>query len=473
MRADNHLPNGGTAQGGPLKRELGERHIRLMALGACIGVGLFLGSAKAIQMAGPAIMLSYIIGGLAILVIMRALGEMAVHNPVAGSFSRYAQDYLGPLAGFLTGWNYWFLWLVTCVAEITAVAVYMGVWFPDVPRWTWALAALVSMGTVNLIAVKAFGEFEFWFALIKIVTIIAMVVGGIGVIAFGFGNNGVAQGISNLWNHGGFMPNGITGVLMSLQMVMFAYLGVEMIGLTAGEARNPEKTIPQAIGSVFWRILLFYVGALFVILSIYPWGEIGTQGSPFVMTFERLGIKTAAGIINFVVITAALSSCNGGIFSTGRMLYSLAQNGQAPKIFARTANNGVPRNALLLSIAALLLGVLLNYLVPEKVFVWVTSIATFGAIWTWVMILLAQLRFRQGLSAAERAGLKYRMWLYPISSYLALAFLVLVVGLMAYFPDTRVALYIGPAFLVLLTVLFHVFKLQPVNTPQGAVRLPS
>ena len=176
MPVGNHLPHGETAQGGPLKRELGERHIRLMALGACIGVGLFLGSAKAIEMAGPAIMLSYIIGGLAILVIMRALGEMAVHNPVAGSFSRYAQDYLGPLAGFLTGWNYWFLWLVTCVAEITAVAVYMGVWFPDVPRWIWALSALISMGTINLINVKAFGEFEFWFALIKIVTIVAMVI---------------------------------------------------------------------------------------------------------------------------------------------------------------------------------------------------------------------------------------------------------------------------------------------------------
>ncbi|WIF66779.1 amino acid permease [Metapseudomonas otitidis] len=442
-----------------LQRGLGERHIRLMALGACIGVGLFLGSAKAIQMAGPAIMLSYIIGGLAILVIMRALGEMAVHNPVAGSFSRYAQDYLGPLAGFLTGWNYWFLWLVTCVAEITAVAIYMQIWFPDVDRWIWALLALASMGTVNLITVRAFGEFEFWFALIKIVTIIALVVAGAGMILFGIGNGGIATGISNLWTHGGFMPNGVQGVLMSLQMVMFAYLGVEMIGLTAGEARNPQKTIPDAINSVFWRILLFYVGALFVIMSIYPWNEIGTQGSPFVMTFERLGIKTAAGIINFVVITAALSSCNGGIFSTGRMLYSLAQHGQAPRAFGRTSGNGVPRNALLLSIFALLLGVLLNYLVPEKVFVWVTSIATFGAIWTWAMILLAQMKFRRSLSPAEQGKLQFKMWLFPISSYLALAFLVLVVALMAFFEDTRIALYIGPAFLVLLTVLFKVFKL--------------
>ncbi|WP_236232636.1 amino acid permease [Pseudomonas tohonis] len=452
-----------------LQRGLGERHIRLMALGACIGVGLFLGSAKAIQMAGPAIMLSYIIGGLAILVIMRALGEMAVHNPVAGSFSRYAQDYLGPLAGFLTGWNYWFLWLVTCVAEITAVAIYMQIWFPDVDRWIWALLALASMGTINLITVRAFGEFEFWFALIKIVTIIAMVVAGAGMIVFGIGNGGIATGISNLWSHGGFMPNGIQGVLMSLQMVMFAYLGVEMIGLTAGEARNPQKTIPNAINSVFWRILLFYVGALFVIMSIYPWNEIGTQGSPFVMTFERLGIKTAAGIINFVVITAALSSCNGGIFSTGRMLYSLAQHGQAPKPFARTSRNGVPRNALLLSIFALLLGVLLNYLVPEKVFVWVTSIATFGAIWTWAMILLAQMKFRRSLSPAEQGKLQFKMWLFPLSSYLALAFLVLVVVLMAFFEETRIALYIGPAFLVLLTVLYKVLNLKAKVEADSAV----
>ncbi len=455
---------------GSLKRALSERHIRMMALGACIGVGLFLGSAKAIEMAGPAIMLSYILGGLAILVIMRALGEMAVHNPVAGSFSSYAQDYLGPLAGFLTGWNYWFLWLVTCVAEITAVAVYMGFWFPSIDRWVWALAALASMGTINLIAVKAFGEFEFWFALIKIVTIIAMIIGGIGVIAFGFGNNGVALGISNLWVNDGFMPNGIKGVLMSLQMVMFAYLGVEMIGLTAGEAKDPEKTIPHAVNSVLWRILLFYVGALFVILSIYPWNEIGTQGSPFVMTFERLGIKTAAGIINFVVITAALSSCNGGIFSTGRMLYSLARNGQAPKSFARTSDNGVPRPALLLSIIALLLGVLLNYLVPDQVFVWVTAIATFGAVWTWTMILLAQIKFRKRLNQTECAALKFRMWLWPFSSYLALIFLALVVCLMAYFEETRIALYVGPAFLIGLTILYYVFKLSPAQRLVAATK---
>lgn len=438
-----------------LHRGLEERHINLMALGATIGVGLFLGSATAIKMAGPAIMLAYGIGGLAIFMIMRALGEMAIHNPVAGSFSRYAQDYLGPLAGYLTGWNYWFLWLVTCMAEITAVGVYMGIWFPDVPSWYWVLAAMLAMGGVNLIAVKAYGEFEFWFALIKIVTIVLMIVGGFAMIIFGFGNHGVATGIANLWAHGGFMPHGFSGVLMSLQMVMFAYLGVEMLGLTAGEAKNPKKALARAVDSVFWRILIFYIGALFVILSIYPWNELGTRGSPFVMTFESLGIPAAAGIINFVVLTAALSSCNSGIYSTGRMLFNLAEQKQALPVFAKVSQRGVPLPALLLSIAALLFGVLLNYLAPKEVFTWLTAISTFGAVWTWLIILLAQLRFRRSLSADQLASISHRMPLWPYGSYLTLGFLALVIGLMAYFPDTRVALIVGPGWLVFLVAVYY------------------
>jgi AAT family amino acid transporter len=455
-----------------LNRGLRERHIRLMALGSTIGVGLFLGSASAIKLAGPAILLSYVLGGIAIFIIMRALGEMAVHQPVAGSFSRYAQDHLGPLPGYLTGWNYWFMWVVTCVAEITAVGIYMGVWFPSVPQWIWALMALVAMSAVNLAAVKAYGEFEFWFAMIKVVTIVVMIVAGACMIVFGLGNHGVATGVSNLWKHGGFFPNGGFGMLMALQMVMFAYLGVEMIGVTAGEATNPRKSIPDAINSVFWRILIFYVGALFVILAIYPWNEIGTNGSPFVMTFERLGIKSAAGIINFVVLTAALSSCNGGIYSTGRMLYNLAKQGQAPRLFQNTSPGGVPRRAIQVSSIALLFGVLLNYLVPAKVFVWVTSIATFAAIWTWTVILLSQMKFRKSLSGTERDRLAFRMPFYPYSSWLALAFLALVIVLMAYFPDTQVALLVGPLWLVLLTALFYGFRLNATRT-RGSIAEPS
>lgn len=440
-----------------LKRDLKERHMRMMALGACIGVGLFLGSAKAIEMAGPAIMLSYLIGGLLILVIMRALGEMAVQTPVAGSFSQYANDYLGPFAGYLTGWNYWFLWITACVAEITAVAIYMGFWFPTVPDWIWALAALASMGAVNLIAVKVFGEFEFWFALIKVVTIVAMILGGIGVITMGWGNDGIPVGLSNLWKNGGFMPNGLEGVLMALQMVVFAYLGVELLGLTAGEAANPDKTIPAATNSVFWRIVIFYVGALFIILSLYPWNQIGAQGSPFVLTFENLGIKAAAGIINFVVITAALSSCNSGIFSTGRMLFSLAQKHQAPKGFAEISEGGVPKNAIIASVVVLLLGVFLNYVMEEEVFAMVASVATFSGLWTWLMILLSQIKFRRGLTPEQVASLKYRMPFWPYSSYFALLFMVFIVALLAYYESTRIGLVVGSVFIVILTVVYILF----------------
>ena len=441
--------------GNQLQRGLEQRHITLMSLGAAIGVGLFLGSATAIQLAGPAILISYIVGGLAIFVIMRALGEMAVHNPVSGSFSRYAKDYLGPLAGYITGWNYWFLWVVTCMAAMNAVGPYMKMWYPDTAPWIWALAALVIMTLVNLIAVKAYGEFEFWFALIKIVAILAMIFVGLGVILFGIGNNGIAVGISNLWSNGGFAPNGITGVFMSLQMVMFAYLGVEMIGVTAGEAKNPKTVIPRAINTVFWRILLFYVGALFVIMSIYPWNEIGANGSPFVLMFEKIGIGPAAGIINFVVLTAALSSCNSGIFSTGRMLFNLAQQKQAPNSFAKISKSGVPSKAIIFSAILLLFGVILNYLVPEKVFIWVTSISTFGAVWTWGIILLSQLKFRKTLTKGEVSRLSYKALFYPFGSYLALAFLVLVLGLMAYFPDTRIALIVGPIWIIGLVFVYY------------------
>ncbi|MCZ8521769.1 MULTISPECIES: amino acid permease [Paenibacillus] len=438
-----------------LHRGLEERHITLMSLGAAIGVGLFLGSASAIKLAGPGILLAYGLAGLVMFFIMRALGEMAIHQPVAGSFSRYARNYISPVFGYLTGWNYWFLWIVTCMAEITAVGIYMEYWFPGTPRWLWALGALILMSAVNLVAVKAYGEFEFWFALIKIVTILFMIVMGFALILFGFGNGGVAIGISNLWQHGGFFPNGIQGVLMSLQMVFFAYLGIEMIGVTAGEVQNPRKTLARAIDTVFWRILIFYVGALFVIMSIYPWNEIGQQGSPFVLMFEKLGIGAAAGIINFVVLTAALSSCNSGIFSTGRMLFNLSRQGEAAPRFGQLTKSGVPGFAILASAVALVIGVVLNYIVPEKVFVWVTSISTFGAIWTWAMILVAQIRFRKRLPQQELAGLSYRMPLFPVASYVCLAFLFVVVCLMAYFPETRIALVVGPLFLILMAGIYY------------------
>jgi amino acid transporter, AAT family len=437
-----------------LQRGLESRHITLMSLGAAIGVGLFLGSAGAIKTAGPAVLITYALGGLFIFFMMRALGEIATDHPVAGSFSRYAQQVLGPLAGFLTGWNYWFLWIVTCMAEITAAGIYMQLWFPDSPKWMWALFALVLMTVVNLIAAKAFGELEFWFAMIKIVAIILMIILGLALILFGLGNDGIAIGFSNLWTHDGFMPNGFSGVIAALPIVMFAYLGVEMIGVTAGEAKNPKKVIPKAINTVLIRILIFYIGALTVIMAIYPWDQISEANSPFVMMFENVGIRYAAGIINFVVLTAALSSCNSGIFSTGRMLFNLSHQNQAPKVFGKVGKTGVPTNAILLSAAVLLIGVVLNYFVDEKVFTYITSVSTFGAVFTWVIILVTQIKFRKGLSKDEVNGLTFKMFWSPFMSYVSIAFFLFVVVLMAFNDGTRIALIVGPIWMILLLVMY-------------------
>ena len=304
-----------------LKRGLSTRHIRFMALGSAIGTGLFYGSADAIKMAGPSVLLAYIIGGIAAYIIMRALGEMSVHNPAASSFSRYAQENLGPLAGYITGWTYCFEILIVAIADVTAFGIYMGVWFPTVPHWIWVLSVVLIICAVNLMSVKVFGELEFWFSFFKVATIIIMIVAGFGIIIWGIGNGGQPTGIHNLWSNGGFFSNGWLGMVMSLQMVMFAYGGIEIIGITAGEAKDPEKSIPRAINSVPMRILVFYVGTLFVIMSIYPWNQVGTAGSPFVLTFQHMGITFAASILNFVVLTASLSAINSDVFGVGRMLH--------------------------------------------------------------------------------------------------------------------------------------------------------
>ncbi|MBN6523274.1 amino acid permease [Acinetobacter pittii] len=432
-----------------------------MSLGAAIGVGLFLGSGAAIKMAGPSILLGYLIGGLAVFIIMRALGEMAVDNPVAGSFSRYACDYISPLAGYLTGWNYWFFWIVTCMAEVTAVGIYMQFWFPDSPAWIWALISLTAMAAVNFIAVKAYGEFEFWFAMIKVVTIILMIISGLGMIVFGFGNNGVATGIGNLWSHGGFFPNGLTGLLVALPLVTFAYGGIEMLGVTAGEAKNPTQSIASAINSVFWRILIFYVGALFVVMSIYPWNEIGTTGSPFVMTFEKIGIPAAAGIINFVVITSALSSCNSGIFSTGRMLNNLSFQGQALKIFKHINLKGVPVYAILFSVFMLLFGVVLNYVAPKQVFMWLIAISTFASMWTWFIILVAHIKFKKNFEYKKVSNICVPF--FPITSYLTIAYLFVVAGVMFFKEDLRMALIIGVIWMFFLVALYYILGYNKKN----------
>jgi len=438
-----------------LRRGLKERHIQLIALGGSIGVGLFLGSSSAIQLAGPALLVAYLIGGIVIFCLLRALGEVAVAYPVAGSFSTYAHIFLGPLPGFLTGWTYWFMWIVTGMAEITAVGVYVHYWLPEMPQWIPALLAVIFMTGVNLIAVEAYGEFEFWFALIKIIAIVLLILGGLSMIIFGVGNGGVPVGISHLWQHGGFFPHGISGAVTALAMVLFSYVGIEVIGITAGEVKEPGKTLPAAIDKVFWRIILFYIGSLYVIMSIYPWTDIGRVGSPFVSVFEKLGISNAADIMNFVVLSAAVSSCNSGVFSTGRMLYTMAKQGEAPRFLKKLNGNQVPVYGVLVSSACLMAGVALNYFIPSKVFTYVTSIGTFACLWVWATIAIVQIKFRQSLSPVQRNKLAYTMPWYPVSGIFCLAMLVLVAIVLSYDADTALALYIGPLWLLALALVYY------------------
>jgi AAT family amino acid transporter len=381
---------------------------------------------------------------------MRALGELLTYRPVAGSFATYADEFCGPFAGFVTGWSYWFMWILTAMAELTAIGIYVRYWLPEVPQWLPALIALVVLYGTNLLAVRVFGELEFWFALIKVVTIVALIAVGFFVIVFHAGELGATASFSNLWTHGGFLPFGIGGVLLTLQIVMFAYSGVELIGVTAGEAENPAVVLPRATNGITARILIFYLGALIIIMALVPWTQLSPSVSPFVFVFGKLGVPGAAAIINLVVITAATSSCNSGLFSTGRMLWSLAQRGQAPRAFATLNRQQVPAAGIQLSAAALLLVVVLNYLVPEKAFTWVTSVALVGTLWTWGIIMVAHANYRRAVAAGRAAVAPFRMPGAPYANWAVVAFLLAVTVTLWFDPDHRVALYVAPFWFGLL-----------------------
>ena len=438
--------------GSDLSRRLRSRHIQLIAIGGTIGVGLFLGSARAIHNAGPALVLAYALGGIAIFFIMRALGELLTYRPVAGSFATYADEFCGPFAGFVTGWSYWFAWIATAMAELTAIGVYVRWWLPAVPQWLPALVALLALYGSNLLAVRMFGELEFWFALIKVVAIVALIVSGVVVIVFHVGDLGAGASFSNLWSHGGFLPYGVGGMLLTMQIVMFAYVGVELIGVTAGEAQDPKVVLPRATNGIILRILIFYIGALIVIMALVPWNELSPSVSPFVYVFEKLRVPAAAGLINLVVITAASSSCNSGLFSTGRMLWSLAQRGHGPRPFARLSPRHVPAAGIHASAAVMLLGVALNYMVPERVFIWVTSVALVGTFWTWGIILVSHLNYRRAVLAGRVPAAPFRMPGAPFANWAVLAFLVAVSALLWRDPDNRVALYVAPVWFALVSI---------------------
>ncbi|MBL3649782.1 amino acid permease [Bacillus vallismortis] len=440
-----------------LERGLKNRHIQLIAIGGAIGTGLFLGSGKSIHFAGPSILFAYLITGIICFLIMRSLGELLLSNLNYHSFVDFVQDYLGDMAAFITGWTYWFCWISIAMADLTAVGLYTQYWLPGVPQWVPGLIALIVLMIMNLATVKLFGELEFWFALIKVIAILALIAIGLVMIFKGFPTSSGASSFTNLWSHGGMFPNGMHGFILSFQMVVFAFVGIELVGLTAGETENPEKVIPKAINNIPIRVLLFYIGALLVIMSIYPWNVINPSESPFVQVFVAVGIVAAASIINFVVLTSAASACNSAVFSTSRMIYSLAKDNNAPESMAKLTPRKVPRNALFFSAIVILIGVTLNYIMPEGVFTLITSISTVCFIYIWGITVICHMKYRKTRPELAKTN-KFKLPLYPFSNYLILAFLAFIIVVLALAQDTRISLFITPVWFILLIVVYKVRK---------------
>ncbi len=429
-------------------------------MGGAIGTGLFLGSAQVIQSAGPSIILGYAIGGLIAFLIMRQLGEMIVEEPVAGSFSHFANKYWGKFPGFLAGWNYWILYVLVAMTELTAVAKYINYWWPHIPSWVSVLFFFVVITAINLTNVKFYGESEFWLAIIKVVAVISMIIFGLYLL-FTAGPDSTAS-FSNLWTHGGFFPNGFDGLFYMLAFLMFAFGGIELIGMAAAEADDPKKTIPKAINQVVIRILIFYVGSLTILLSLVPWNQLdlgGLDKSPFVMIFSQLGIGWAAHLLNFIILTAALSVYNSGMYANSRMLYGLAQQGNAPAVFKKVNKEGVPIPAVLLS-AVLIFGcVLLNYFVPENALGHLMYVVVGALVLNWAMISLTHLKFRSAMKTLHHKVSFPALW-SPVSNYIVLLFIAVVLYIM-WTQGFKESVIMIPIWIVLMYVLYKLLNSKP------------
>ena len=440
---------------------LKHRHLHFIALGSAIGTGLFYGSAGAIQAAGPSVLVVYLLAGAVVYFMLRALGEMAVRHPITGSFAGYARMFMGGWAGYITGWMFAFEMVIVALADLTAIGVYMRFWFPDVSQWVWVAATLLIVGGANLATVKAFGELEFAFTIIKVGAVLAMIAGGLAVLAFGL-SDAHTTGPVNLVNDGGFFPNGPTGMIASFILVLFAFGGTEIIGVAGSAAQRPEKSVPKAINTVPMRILLFYVLAIAVILMITPWREITGEQSPFVQIFNTLGVSWAAGLLNFVVITAALSAINADLFGAGRVITGLAHQKHAPKFMSKVVR-GVPVMTTIILIATMIIGTILNALLPENVFEVIASLATFATVFVWLMILLAHLYSRRGMSTQDVANLKYKVPFWPYGQYLSIAFILMTFGIMVWQEEYRISLVVGVVFIAIMTAVYFLTNRHEVT----------
>ncbi len=431
-----------------LSRGLKSRHVQLIAIGGTIGTGLFLGAGQSIHLAGPAILIAYLVTGLVCFLLMRALGELLLSDLHTHSYIDFIKQYLGDKTGFVAGWTYWVCWITIAMAEITAAGEYMQFWWPKLPQWLPGLVILILLLGLNSINVSAFGETEFWFAIIKIAAILALIAVGIGMVLFSVKTPVGHASLTNLVSYGGFMPHGIKGLVLSFQMVLFSFIGIEMVGMTASETADPKTVIPKAINDIPVRIILFYVGSLFFLMCMYPWQYFSAAHSPFVQVFTNLGIRSAAAIINFVVLTAAASSCNSALFSTGRMLFSLTYDGKSKfaKRMGTLSTRQVPRNALWFSTLVIGLSVILNLLMPGKVFSLIASVSTTCFIFIWGAIVVAHIKYRR--QAGSRAKVKFRMPLFPLSDYFIIVFLAFIAVVLCLKFETLIALLVSAVWVV-------------------------
>ncbi|TJZ50372.1 amino acid permease [Streptomyces piniterrae] len=415
-----------------LQSGLKNRHLSMIAVGGVIGAGLFVGSASGIAAAGPGILLSYALVGALVVFVMRMLGEMAAANPTSGSFSAYADRALGRWAGFSIGWLYWFFWVVVLAVEATAGAAILTSWVPAVPQWAWALIVMVVLTATNLASVASFGEFEFWFAGIKVVAIAAFI--GLGALAiFGVlpGSDNAATGFANLTSHGGFLPNGPSAILTGVLMVVFSFMGSEIVTLAAGESEDPERAVTKATKSVIWRVGIFYLGSILVVVSLLPWNDpaIEKKGS-YVAALDTIGIPHAGQIMNVIVLTAVLSCLNSGLYTASRMAFSLGQRGDAPKAFAKTNSRGVPQAAILASVVFGFIAVGFNYLWPTTVFQFLLNSSGAVALFVWLVICFSQLKMRGIILRENPDKLVVRMWLFPYLTWATIAMITFVLGYM-------------------------------------------
>lgn len=439
-----------------LHRDLKSRHVTMIAIGGAIGTGLFLGSGTAIKQTGPAIILSYLIVGIVTFFMMRALGELILADPDQHSFLEAIKTQLGNRWEFVAGWTYWACWLSLAMADLTATGIYLRFWFPWLPQWVGPLLIVILLMLVNLVNVGLFGELESWLSMIKVIAIIALIVVGLIMILLHMHVSSGTVSLNNLVNHGGFFPRGWWGFLQSFQMVVFAFVGVEIVGLTAGETAHPDHDIPKAINTLPVRIGLFYIGSMIAIMAVYPWNKIKTNVSPFVQVFAGIGIPGAAAILNLVVLTAAMSATNSAIFSTSRSMFAMAEAGNAPKRLGVVNKKGVPYRSLALSSLILFIVVILNYLMPAAIFNIVSTVSTINFIGVWLIIMWAHLVYRK----KQKQSSAFPMPGFPLTSWLTIIFYVLVLIILLFIPQTQLAVILSILFIGGLSLIYNLLPIS-------------